>query len=54
MSMTLWKCPDPDCPPTEREPILTGEPDGVGPSESICRSDCGEVYPRAAFTQVAE
>lgn len=52
--MTLWKCPDPDCPPTGREPLRTSEPGGIGPSQLLCRSECGETYRQDAFTRSAE
>ena len=51
ISYMRWKCPMPDCPPTDIAPVdCTSYDDPV--LQSICGGQCGQVYPAAGFKHV--
>jgi hypothetical protein len=48
----LWACPNPECPPTEFEPVdVTAPDDDV--ATAVCGGKCGQTYPLSAFKRVA-
>jgi hypothetical protein len=50
-SSMRWKCPKPDCPPTDFPPVeVTSSGDDV--RMSVCGGECGQTYPATAFKRV--
>jgi len=48
----LWACPNPECPPTEFEPVdVTAPDDDV--ATAVCGGKCSQTYPLSAFKRVA-
>jgi hypothetical protein len=46
-----WKCPSPDCPPTDIAPVeVTAGEDEV--RQSVCGGSCGRTYPTAGFRKI--
>jgi hypothetical protein len=50
--MPKWKCPNADCPPTDRRPspcLAMGDDVAM----SVCGGECGQEYPSADIRRVA-
>jgi hypothetical protein len=47
----VWKCPDPQCPPTEKAPVPVTSLADDEPAV-ICRSECAKEYPKGAIRSV--
>jgi hypothetical protein len=46
-----WKCPNPECPPTDVAPVdVTSQYNEVPTSQ--CGGECGAAYPTSAFERV--
>lgn len=46
-----WKCPCPECPPTDIEPQKVTDFEDEVP-KSVCGGDCGQAHPTEAFVRV--
>ncbi len=46
-----YDCPNPDCPPTDFEPIDTTE--NEGPDMELCMGDCSTQYPKGEIKRVS-
>lgn len=48
---TQWKCPDPNCPPTDFPPVDVTAP-GDEVRTVVCGGVCGKEYPKGSVKPV--